>query len=115
MASLKSSPSSSPSPPEELSVVQVLNSCELLVTNSSLVPSVQVLDSNEDAETDQRPSGSSGRRVQLYAGEVRVQWNLKKVFNTFNTVDNCITFAAARGMIPTTKVCSYHRSPMSLF
>ncbi|KAL4702456.1 hypothetical protein ACJJTC_018843 [Scirpophaga incertulas] len=62
----------------------MLNYCSLMVIRDVKqsqigrgIPPWAVCVQDEDPENDQRPSGSSGRRVQLYAGEVRVQWNLK--------------------------------------
>ncbi|RVE42446.1 hypothetical protein evm_012903 [Chilo suppressalis] len=59
-------------------------------------------------------SGSSGRRIHLYSEEVRLQWNLRKVHQTFATPDDCIRFAEENELMPREKMCAHHRSPMKL-
>ncbi|XP_061722440.1 uncharacterized protein LOC133528942 [Cydia pomonella] len=44
--------------------------------------------------------------------EIRVKWNINKIFKTFPTVKACVKFAEELGMIPREKMCSYHGTPM---
>ncbi|KAJ8725440.1 hypothetical protein PYW08_003623 [Mythimna loreyi] len=78
-----------------------------------------VASSSEDEDEDDvpampRPTGSTGRRNHPYSEELRSMWNWKKIFSKLGTSDQCVQFAEERGLIPKRKMCSYHRSPMSL-
>lgn len=57
-------------------------------------------------------SQSSGRRLHLYAEEIRKQWNFNKILKVFHSEHACIVFCEERGLIPRTKNCPRHRSPM---
>ncbi|KAL4703634.1 hypothetical protein ACJJTC_007661 [Scirpophaga incertulas] len=147
MSSPKSQTSLSASLPEELSVVQVFDSSEHLVSNSSVceqvmdsneplvseVPSAVVLNSNELVanstsaeptpgcswrEQSPQPSTSQGggshRRHQLYTDEVKSQWNLYRIFTALGTHEQCIRFSEEQGLLPTEKMCTYHKKSMNL-
>ncbi|XP_026318430.1 uncharacterized protein LOC113229139 [Hyposmocoma kahamanoa] len=60
------------------------------------------------------PSGSSERRIHLYAGEFRGQWCLHRVFNELGTQDQCVEFSEQRGLVLTSKNCPRHRNPMHI-
>ncbi|CAG4986836.1 unnamed protein product [Parnassius apollo] len=61
-----------------------------------------------------RPTGSSGRRLNLYSDEIRSMWNWRKIFSKLGTHEQCVQFAEERGLIPVDKICAYHRKPMIL-
>ncbi|CAG4981226.1 unnamed protein product [Parnassius apollo] len=113
--------------------VQVLDSSEPLVpmtvlsksiagSSRATVPStVSVLPpasptSSESSVADAEPQapGSSGRRVHYYAEEIRCHWNMYKIITRLNTPAQCIAFAEEHRLLPTEKMCSYHRRPMAL-
>ncbi|CAG4976882.1 unnamed protein product [Colias eurytheme] len=59
-------------------------------------------------------TGSSGRRVHLYADEIRSMWNWKKINSKLGTQEQCLQFVEERGMIPKNKKCRIHKTPMCL-
>ncbi|KAL0803253.1 hypothetical protein ABMA28_017254 [Loxostege sticticalis] len=61
-----------------------------------------------------QPSGSSERRTNLYSDEIRAQWNFRKIFTNLGTEEQCIWFSEERGLLPTEKMCTYHKKLMTL-
>ncbi|KAF9408386.1 hypothetical protein HW555_011923 [Spodoptera exigua] len=122
---------------EESSDVQVLDSNEALVLPcvlSALEEPVSgpsgvaagssgslpvTASSSEDEDEDDappvpRPTGSTGLRKRPNSDELKLMWNWNKFFSKLGTHDQCVQFAEEKGLIPTLKLCSYHKSAMTL-
>ncbi|XP_046976625.1 uncharacterized protein LOC124542777 [Vanessa cardui] len=111
---------STPSSPEELTVVQLVSSRSAEPTpvcSAEPTPGCSAEPtpgSSRDMPEQPSSSGSSGRRINLYADEIRSQWNLFMIFSTLGTHEQCIAFAEQRGLLLTSKMCTYHKQPMKL-
>ncbi|KAI8440704.1 hypothetical protein MSG28_009054 [Choristoneura fumiferana] len=46
--------------------------------------------------------------------QARAMWNWRKIFSKLGTKEQCIQFAEERGLLPTEKMCTYHRKAMTL-
>ncbi|XP_054089635.1 uncharacterized protein LOC128922594 [Zeugodacus cucurbitae] len=62
------------------------------------------------------PSTSRGVRKSnvLTASEVKIMWNIGKIFHTFDTREKCIAFAEEQGLIPNRKLCRVHKTAMAV-
>ncbi|CAB3232836.1 unnamed protein product [Arctia plantaginis] len=115
------------------SCVQVLDSSEPLVpmtvpsepvagssratnhgTVSVLSPASPTSSESSVGDAEPRASGSSGRRFHYYSEEIRSHWNMFRIYTQLNTKALCIAFAEERRLLPTEKMCNYHRRPMIL-
>ncbi|KAJ8706766.1 hypothetical protein PYW07_012844 [Mythimna separata] len=63
--------------------------------------------SSEDAPPAKQPR-------HLSAEEIRGMWNLVKVYRQLGTREQAVLFAEERGMITRTKMCNYHKKPMTI-
>ncbi|XP_046975443.1 uncharacterized protein LOC124541569 [Vanessa cardui] len=102
---------STPSSPKELTVVQLNSGSAEPTPVCSVEPTPG---SSRDMPEQPSSSGSSGQRINLYADEIRSQWNLYMIFSTLGTHEQCIAFAEQRGLLPTSKMCTYHKQSMKL-
>ncbi|XP_054734739.1 uncharacterized protein LOC129242210 [Anastrepha obliqua] len=72
---------------------------------------------------DNIPSTSSGRTLQepatsksnaLTAAEIKQRWNFAKVIRRLGTTEQCVQFAEDNGLILRSKLCTKHKTQMSL-
>lgn len=109
---------------EDSNKVQVLDSDELLVVSSSVPQCIQDMDSNKPleqanlsdstAESIVKPVSGSCDRVRPCAEVIHTRWNFKKVLRLMGTNEAAVRFMEENGFIPTSKMCNYHRKPMTI-
>ncbi|CAG4988631.1 unnamed protein product [Parnassius apollo] len=84
-------------------------------TVSVLPPASPTSSESSVADAEPRAPGSSGGRVHYYAEEIRSHWNMYKIITRLNTPAQCIAFDEEHRLLPTEKMCSYHKwRPMAL-
>ncbi|XP_036339449.1 uncharacterized protein LOC118748851 [Rhagoletis pomonella] len=64
------------------------------------------------ASDNEEPSAGSSNR--LTAAEIKSMWNLGKVMKNLGRSDQCVKFAEDHHLIKRSRLCSGHRSPMTL-
>lgn len=82
--------------------------------NGSFLAITSFSEFQDEAPAMPRFTGSAGRRINPYSDELRSMWKWRKIFGKLGTHEQCLQFAEERELIPTQKMCSYHRSPMAL-
>lgn len=69
---------------------------------------VNNLESRQSTSSDEQPP----TKRHLYVTEIKSMYNLRKVIRTLGTREQAIAFAEEKGMIPSFKMCNYHKKPM---
>ncbi|XP_037964241.2 uncharacterized protein LOC105380762 [Plutella xylostella] len=54
------------------------------------------------------------KKKQLTADEIRTRWNVHKIFKRLGTQEQCLQFALDRALLPASRLCRRHKTPMKL-
>ncbi|KAG7303896.1 hypothetical protein JYU34_010808 [Plutella xylostella] len=76
---------------------------------STIVKALSVLNTDDDGGDPQ-----CRRKKKLTVDEIIKRWNILKVFKRLGTQEQCLQFALDRELLPASRLCRRHKTPMKL-